>query len=86
MSCSDPPLNGPITYKYNIQGTSTVPSYITIPSSTFIIAPTLASDVGTHIIEGSACDVGNLCSAMFSFKVIVVNDYPVFGSLPPLAD
>jgi hypothetical protein len=52
MSCTDPPMNGPITFKYYVQGTLTIPAYITIPSSTFLIAPTLASQLGNQIIEG----------------------------------
>jgi hypothetical protein len=85
MSCTDPPMNGPIKFQYYIQATSFIPEFISIPSSTFVIAPTLASHVGIKIIEGKACDEGNLCS-VFSFKVTVINDYPVFGSLPPMND
>ncbi len=86
MSCSDPPMNGPITFQYYVQGSTNIPAYISISSSTFIISPTLASQIGTQIIEGKACDAGNLCSAPFSFKVTVINDYPVFGTLPPMVD
>jgi hypothetical protein len=39
MSCTDPPHFGPITFKYYFQGTTDIPSFITIPSSTFKIAP-----------------------------------------------